>query len=58
MILYINNSLESNNNVFKRDYTGKNDYLLPNTVSNLKEMMEKASNDPRKKKQEFPTFLK
>ena len=48
MMLSTNNSLESSNNVFKRDYTGRKRLSMPHLVQKLKEMMEEASKNPTK----------
>ena len=48
MMLSTNNSLESNNNVFKRDYTGRKRLSMPHLVQKLKEIMEEASKNPTK----------
>ena len=48
MMLSTNNSLEANNNVLKRDYTGRMRLSMPNLVEKVKEMAEKWSKDPVK----------
>ena len=48
MMLSTNNSLEANNNVLKRDYTGRMRLSMPNLVEKVKEMAEKWSKDPAK----------
>ena len=49
VMLSTNNSLESINNVFKRDYSGRKRFSIPHLVEKLKEMVEVWSKIPKEK---------
>ena len=49
VMLSTNNSLESINNVFKRDYSGRKRLSMPHLVDKLKEMVEVWSKTPKEK---------
>ena len=49
VMLSTNNSLESINNVFKRDYSGRKRLSIPHLVEKLKEMVEVWSKTPKEK---------
>ena len=55
MMLSTNNSLESYNNVLKRDYTGRKRLSMPHLVQKLKEMMEESSKNPKKRDKRIST---
>ena len=57
MMLSMNNSLESHNNVFKRDYSGRKRLSMPHLVDKLKEMVEVWSKTPKEKVARVSTVL-